>query len=143
VIREFLPEQQFGQGFALISEFFGAVQQVFASDWVGHSPKTSRLVHGAGIVALGFVMETIAARTGARTSREFVEGLHPLVGRTAWTSGTWKFSESEQVAWNSIENTPRQIMALSQHLVGLLRRSYSAKPKGSAGTTTRESNKRT
>src|SRR3546814_5958127 len=38
---------------ALVSEFYRAVQDVFRSDWKGHTPKTSRLVHGAGIVALG------------------------------------------------------------------------------------------
>jgi len=124
-IREFPRDEQFGRGFDLVSEFFTAVQKVFPEDWVGHNPKTSRLVHGAGIVAMGFVMETVAARFGARTATEFAEGLRPLIGHTAWTSGYWQFSESERVPWNAIENTPRQIMTLSQHLVGILRRGPS------------------
>ena len=120
-IREFSREEQFGKGFYLISEFFSAVQKVFPEDWAGHNPKTSRLVHGAGIVAMGFVMETIAARSGATTAAEFAEGLKPLKGRVAWTSGYWQLSESERVPWNAVENTPRQIMALAQHLVGIVR----------------------
>jgi DGQHR domain-containing protein len=121
-IREFPSDEQFGRGFNLISEFFAGVQRVFADEWIGHDPKTSRLVHGAGIVAMGFVMETIAARHGATTAAEFAEGLKVLKGRTAWCSGYWQFSETERIPWNAIENTPRQIMTLAQHLVAIVRR---------------------
>ncbi len=121
-IREFPTEEQFGRGFTLISEFFSGVQQIFADEWTGHNAKTSRLVHGAGVIAMGFVMETIAARHGASTASEFAAGLLPLKGRTAWTSGFWQFSDTERVPWNAIENTPRQIMALAQYLVGIVRR---------------------
>jgi DGQHR domain-containing protein len=121
-IREFPSNEQFGRGFNLISEFFAGVQKVFPDDWKGHNARTSRLVHGAGIMAMGFVMETIAARHGAKTAAEFAEGLKVLKGRTAWTSGYWQFSETETVPWNAVENTPRQIMALAQHLVSIVRR---------------------
>jgi DGQHR domain-containing protein len=126
-IREFPADEQFGRGFHLVSEFFAGVQRVFPSDWTGHNAKTSRLVHGAGIVAMGFVMETIAARQGASTAAEFAEGMQVLKGRTAWTSGTWHFSDTERVPWNAIENTPRQIMTLAQHLVSIVRRSKALK----------------
>jgi DGQHR domain-containing protein len=121
-IREFPSDEQFGRGFNLISEFFAGVQKVFSDEWIGHNAKTSRLVHGAGIVAMGFVMETVAARHGATTAAEFAEGLKVLKGRTAWCSGYWQFSETERVPWNAIENTPRQIMMLAQHLVAMVRR---------------------
>jgi DGQHR domain-containing protein len=120
-MREYPPDQQFGLGYYLVSRFFDAVKTVFADDWTDHTPKTSRLVHGAGIVAMGFVMETLAARHGAATVEEFSAGLQVLKGRTAWTSGYWQFSETERVPWNAIENTPRQIMTLAQHLVGIVR----------------------
>jgi hypothetical protein len=71
---------------------------------------------------MGFVMEIIVARTGASDTPQFEAGLACLRGHTAWTSGAWKFSDQEVVPWNSIENTPRQIMALSQHLVTIVRR---------------------
>jgi hypothetical protein len=100
-------------------------------EWKGHNPKTSRLVHGAGIMAMGFVMETIAARHGASTAHEFADGLKPLKGRTAWTSGHWQFSETERVPWNAVENTPRQIMALAQHLIAIVRRPSGVKMEDS------------
>jgi DGQHR domain-containing protein len=129
-IREFPSDEQFGRGFNLISEFFAGVQREFADEWIGHNPKTSRLVHGAGIVAMGFVMETIAARHGATTAAEFADGLKVLKGRTAWCSGYWQFSETEKVPWNAIENTPRQIMMLAQHLVAVIRRPSLLKADG-------------
>src|SRR3546814_20296102 len=52
---------------ALVSEFYRAVQDVFRSEWKGHTPKTSRLVHGAGIVAPGYVLEELGgAPSGER-----------------------------------------------------------------------------
>src|SRR3546814_14016892 len=62
--------------------FYRAVQDVFRSEWKGHTPKTSRLVHGAGIVALGYVMEVLALLDGARRWEDFAKGLGCLAGRT-------------------------------------------------------------
>jgi hypothetical protein len=70
----------------LLSDFYGAVQYVFADAWAYHTPRTSRLVHGAGVVAMGYVMEELHRR-GAETDDEFRRGLGSLVGRTAWTAG--------------------------------------------------------
>jgi DGQHR domain-containing protein len=121
-IREMPASKQLGHGFRLISDFYGAVKDVFPSDWVGHTPKTSRLVHGAGIQALGYVMELLVGRDGARTKDEFARGLSVLREHTAWTSGSWQFSSEEQVPWNKLENTSRQIHALAQFLVSIVRR---------------------
>lgn len=52
--------------FQLISEFFRAVSLVFKDEWDGHKPKTSRLVHGAGIVAMGYIMELLALNLGSK-----------------------------------------------------------------------------
>jgi DGQHR domain-containing protein len=43
-------------GFELLSNFYGAVADTFPDAWHGHSPQTSRLVHGAGIVSMGYVV---------------------------------------------------------------------------------------
>src|SRR5207249_2290454 len=52
-IREYVNESDYiERSFRLVSEFFWAVRKVFRADWEGMTPKTSRLVHGAGIVAL-------------------------------------------------------------------------------------------
>ena len=121
-IREMPERKQLTKGYDLLNEFFWAVKTVFENEWEGHTPKTSRLKHGAGIQALGFVMELLVGRDGAQSREEFARGLSVLKGHTAWTSGSWRFSDSEEVPWNKLENTSRQISALSQHLVSIVRR---------------------
>jgi len=107
----------------IISDFYDAVSRTFPQDWKGHNPKTSRLIHGAGIRAMGYVMDLLWERNGARNRIAFEEGLQCLVGHTAWTGGTWKFSEEEIVPWNAIQNIDRQINGLAHYLVGVVRRS--------------------
>ena len=121
-IRELPEKKQLTKGYDLLNEFFWAVRTVFKDEWDDHTPKSSRLVHGAGIQALGFVMELLVGRDGAQSSDEFARGLSVLKGHTAWTSGSWRFSDSEEVPWNKLENTSRQISALAQHLVSIVRR---------------------
>src|SRR5262249_32704586 len=57
--------------FQLVSDFYKAVQAVFSRDWSGLSPKTSRLVHSVGIIAMGRVMEVAFQIRQARTLEEF------------------------------------------------------------------------
>ncbi|KZX52729.1 hypothetical protein A3711_07405 [Erythrobacter sp. HI00D59] len=111
-------------GYSLIANFFGAVRKAFASDWDGHTPKTSRLVHGAGLVAMGYVMDALVFDRRAETVEDFMEGLQPLIGRTHFTAGEWEFSDQKRL-WNTIQNTSADYQLLSTHLVSVLRR-----PKG-------------
>lgn len=106
--------------FELVSEFFHAVLDVFHTDWEGHTPKTSRLLHGAGLVAMGYIMDELYAG-GARRRRQFARGLQLLVGRTHWTSGEWRIGH-ERRPWNSIQNTGADYRLISHHLVRILRR---------------------
>ncbi|PAQ10290.1 hypothetical protein CIT26_09080 [Mesorhizobium temperatum] len=39
----------------MMSEFYHALQHVFVDDSAGKTPKASRLIHGMGVVALGYV----------------------------------------------------------------------------------------
>lgn len=105
---------------AVLSDFYGAVQEAFPKAWEGHTPKTSRLVHSTGIVAMGYVMDALHA-AGATSRSDFREGLQPLARRTAWTSGTWRFSKDEVVPWNGIQNVSRHVIKLAQYLVGCAR----------------------
>jgi DGQHR domain-containing protein len=125
-MRELMEQDELDSAFELISDFYGAVQDVFPEDWRGHNAKTSRLVHGAGIIAMGYVMEFLYARDGARDRAAFRYGLAVLKGRTAWTRGSWRFGESEVIPWNKIQNTPGQIIALAQHLIALVKRSRAS-----------------
>jgi DGQHR domain-containing protein len=109
--------------FEVINHYYEAVQRTFPEDWEGHTPKTSRLIHGAGIRAMGYVMDLLWERNGARDRRDFRDGLACLKGHTAWTSGTWKFGENEVVPWNAIQNIDRQINGLAHYLVNVVRRS--------------------
>lgn len=104
----------------LVSAFFMAVKQTFPTDWYAHTPATSRLVHGAGILSLGAVMEILAERTEARTEEQFRDGLACLKGRTAWTGGTWDF-DGEIRRWNSIQNVNRDVALLTHHLTSIVK----------------------
>lgn len=105
----------------LISNFFAAVQLVFADEWGGRTPKSSRLVHGAGIQAMGYVMEFLHARDGYESPGEFVDGLRPLAKYTAWTKGEWHFGEGERRPWNTIQNLHRDIQLLASYLTRVLK----------------------
>lgn len=115
----------------LMSAFFEAVKRVFPDAWWGHKPSTSRLVHGAGVQAMGDVMEVLAQRAGARAVGEFEDGLLCLVGRTAWTEGEWVL-DGEVRRWNALQNVNRDVALLKHYLVGIvkadLRRKRRAAP---------------
>jgi len=108
-------------GTLLISEYFHAVQSVFEHDWKGRTPKDSRLLHGAGIIAMGYVMEALHVMTGATDREEFADGLRLLRGSTAWTEGEWTFG-GERRRWNGLQNVPADVRQLSLHLVQVLKR---------------------
>lgn len=111
--------------FGLISEFFQAVQDAFSEAWIGHTPRTSRLVHGVGIMAMGYVMEYLHGARSLFRADEFAESLAPLQGSTAWTAGVWAFGEGNLRPWNSLQFVPRDYMELSQFLLGILKRGPS------------------
>jgi DGQHR domain-containing protein len=122
-VREFIKEDDYeDRAVSLIDEFFSAVADVFSSEWVGMSPKTSRLRHGAGIVAMGYVMELLYSVEGATTKDEFVPGLKLLKPYTAWTSGTWELADGDARPWNGIQNTPTDIDLLTNCLTRSLKR---------------------
>ncbi|PPQ34678.1 DGQHR domain-containing protein [Rhodoblastus acidophilus] len=112
------------RGVHLISEFFHAVRHVFAEDWEGKTPKTSRLVHGAGIVAMGYVMEALHVSTGSENRDSFARGLRLIKPRTAWSEGEWQFGD-ERRRWNGLQNVPSDIRQLSFYLVAELKRSLA------------------
>ncbi|GAB3647277.1 DGQHR domain-containing protein DpdB [Ramlibacter alkalitolerans] len=121
-IRDLITyEDREDRAVALIDEFFTAVAKVFGGEWTGMAPRHSRLRHGAGIVAMGFVMDLLYANQGAVKAEDFVVGLELLKPYTAWTSGIWKMAEYE-IPWNDIQNTPSDIDLLTRHLVSATKR---------------------
>ncbi|KDB08040.1 DGQHR domain protein [Burkholderia sp. lig30] len=122
-IREFIKDGDFeNRAYDFVNAFFGAVESVFGSEWIGMSPKTSRLRHGAGIVAMGFVMEFLYSSEGATTRPEFERSLELLKKYTAWTSGQWRLAPDDERPWNGIQNTPSDIDLLTNYLVRSMKR---------------------
>jgi len=103
--------------FLLLSNFYGAVQQVFSYAWEDHKPRTSRLVHSVGIMATGYVMEFIYAKTKSIEKDSFVPYLEKLVDHCAWIEGTWNFGEGNQRPWNGLQFIPRDYLELGQYLI--------------------------
>lgn len=103
----------------VLNSYWAAVRDVFKDDW-GLPPRRSRLMHGAGIVSMGFVMDAIAERhrgRGLPSTAVFTKDLAPLKKVCKWTNGAWHFSEGEQRKWNEVQNTSRDIQMLSKLLV--------------------------
>lgn len=101
--------------YRVLVTFWSAVRDVFAEAW-GRDPRHSRLMHSAGIEAMGVLMDRIYAKLSGvgedyKTVRKELEGIAP---HCAWTKGQWA---QLGVAWNEIQNTPRDIKKLQDALV--------------------------
>jgi DGQHR domain-containing protein len=105
--------------YRLLVTFWSAVKIVFADAW-GKDPRHSRLMHSAGIEAMGVLMDRIYARLsgGDEDGKVVQQELEKVAPACHWTKGTW---ESLGVAWNEIQSTPRDIRKLQDALV----RAYS------------------
>ncbi len=110
------------RAFHLVSEFFHAVAAVYGPAWYGMSPRFSRLRHGAGIIAMGFVMDHLHGVEGAADRDQFEPGLRLLAPHTAWTSGQWPLESWDTRPWNGIQNTPSDIDLLTRYLIGALKK---------------------
>ena len=103
----------------VLKQFWLAVKKVFPQAW-GELPRKSRLMHGAGIVSMGFLMDTISHRhRGKRelTARVFQKDIEPLRDVCRWTEGHWEFGEDNRLKWNELQNVPRHIQLLSNYLL--------------------------
>ncbi|MEU5334463.1 DGQHR domain-containing protein DpdB [Streptomyces asoensis] len=101
-----------------LRSFWTMVKDTFSDAWK-LPPRQSRLTHGAGIQAMGFVMDSLtdgmqAEEVDCDAVRNAVLGLMPV---TAWTSGMWRFPDGEQRRWNGLQNTPSDIRLLTDLLV--------------------------
>jgi DGQHR domain-containing protein len=117
----------------LLKRYWSAVASAFATAWEA-PPRRSRLVHGAGIVALGTLMDEMTYRLPGDipAARDFEDGLAAIASDCAWTEGTWHFSDTDQRRWNEVQNTPRDIKTLSDHLVRVYRRAVSSEAEAAA-----------
>jgi len=119
--------------FCLVSDFYKAVQAVFKAEWDGMSPKTSRLVHSVGIIAMGRVLEIAFQVCQSRSFGQFCDVLQRIKDRTHWVEGqgNWIFGSGDNTrerAWNELQSTTPDIQLLSDHLDRLVRRSIRERP---------------
>ena len=101
-----------------LSDFWSGVQMAFPTAW-DLPPKSSRLTHGVGIVALGYLMDHIHARKPATRpwdDKYVHEALSVVSPFCAWTEGTWQFSKAEERPWNALQNTDRDVRILAHYL---------------------------
>lgn len=102
---------------AILSLYWMGVKNVFLQAW-GKDPAQSRLMHGAGIRAMGKLMDRVMGAIDPRepdARNQIIEELELIAPYCRWTSGIWE--EMETMKWNAIQNTPKHIRMLSNHLI--------------------------
>lgn len=101
----------------LLLAYWTAVQRTFPEAW-GLPPTRSRLMHGAGIKAMGTLMDAIVPRLSFGSSdlvSDVVADLGLIAPKCAWTGGEW--AGLGGLPWNAVENTSRHVRTLANHLV--------------------------
>lgn len=112
-------EPNIGGMVAVLCNYWRAVAKIFKNAWE-QTPRRSRLVHGAGIISMGLVMDAIGERHRSRRLVDedtFTKDLLALVDVCRWTDGYWDFGPGQQRKWNEIQNTPKDIQLLSNYLL--------------------------
>jgi hypothetical protein len=120
----------------ILKAFWSATAKTFKGAWK-LPPRKSRLMHGAGIVSLGFIMDAIADRlrpTRLPKEKDFEDDLDSLREICRWTDGYWEFGPGAQRKWNEIQNTPKDIQLLANYLlVQYKSRVWNTQPKSKNG----------
>lgn len=103
--------------YRILIAFWGAVRKAFPEAW-GRPPIESRLMHSAGIEAMGCLMDRVMSRVsvGSDLQRHAYEALKRIAPHCCWTNGRWPDIERE---WNDIQNIGRDIRLLSDQLARL------------------------
>jgi hypothetical protein len=103
----------------LLKAFWTSVSMVFEDAWA-LPPRRSRLMHGAGIIGVGLLMDAIAERyaeVDVPTIEVFSQELAPLWDVCHWTEGVWHFADGRERKWNEVQNVPKDIQMLATHLL--------------------------
>jgi DGQHR domain-containing protein len=99
-----------------LTTYWSAVRDTFPDAW-GEPPTKSRLMHGAGIRAMGKLMDLVMASVDP-TADGAAEGVRADLARLAphcrWTKGRW---EELRMEWDEVQSVPRHINELSNYLV--------------------------
>ena len=103
--------------YGLIVQFWTEVKRAFPQAW-GLPPEQSRLMHSAGIAAIGALMDHLMPRAAqhAAPAEFFGRTLRDIAPNCAWTRGRWPDMDR---AWNQVESTAKDIRNLSDQLIRL------------------------
>jgi DGQHR domain-containing protein len=104
----------------VVNSFWAAAAALFSEAWQ-EVPRRSRLVHGVGIVAMGYLMDAIADYATTLNEDSFIEHLKLIEPACCWTSGVWEFGPGASRRWNELQNTPRDIQLLANYLLNVHR----------------------
>lgn len=101
--------------YKMLTSYWNAVKDVFTQAW-GLAPNKSRLMHSAGIQAMGVLMDRLYARHAGTPNQHHAirQDLEKMSHACRWTRGEW---EGLGVAWNEIQDTPKDIRSLADALV--------------------------
>jgi DGQHR domain-containing protein len=106
--------------------YWSAVKDTFPEAW-GKPPTKSRLMHGAGIRAMGRLMDRILNTIDPHgpTATELVRAeLARIAPHCHWTSGTWS---ELRLRWDDIQNFHRHTQELSNFLIRTYMQSRAAR----------------
>lgn len=97
--------------------YWSSVRDTFPEAW-GKPPTESRLMHSAGIKAMGALMDQIMLRADStpHPESEIRNSLARISPYCRWTQGVW---EDINWRWNEIQSTTQHISRLSEYLIRL------------------------
>jgi len=102
----------------VLFNFWHAVKETWPELW-DLKPRQCRLLHGAGVVTLGYLMDAMAdqCRDGAWPTQEmFASHLAVIKPHCRWNEGYWDFGADIRRKWNEVQNTSKDINLLANHL---------------------------
>ncbi len=101
----------------LLKVYWNGVRKVFPDAW-GLPPSSSRLMHSAGIRAMGRLMDRMMSTIDIRSRHAgtiVTSGLSRIRPVCRWTAGSWSALGGHR--WNEVQNLPVHIRRLAEFLV--------------------------
>lgn len=105
-----------------LKAYWSSVQDQWPVEW-SLPPRKSRLTHGVGIQALGYVMDSCTEGVPAPEipGLDLQAMFSRLADSVAWTEGSWKLAPDEIRRWNGLQNTPSDVRLLTNYLLRMAR----------------------
>ncbi|WP_149361072.1 DGQHR domain-containing protein DpdB [Lolliginicoccus suaedae] len=105
-----------------LTAFWKMVESTWPVEWL-MPPRKSRLTHGVGIQALGYVMDHLTEGIAPEkfNNIRIDRSLATIRDIAAWTEGTWDLGPDDQRRWNSLQNTPNDVKLLTSALLRRVR----------------------